>query len=378
MKKIYSLLALPLVAATCLAGCGKTERSVEELTTLDNNIFNEYVANSVNTYFNETSKCFDVKYSIADITSRVEESNSNNINTNLKKRYSQLSTVYDRTITMSYAYYAEFKDVFYASIGDMDYEKDELSELYDKLKAFERQLDDFDNAKSNFEREVQLFGVDSEVLGATIDTFNTSYTAMIGKSLDLNNYFRDLHLKYFYAEPATVDSAYANRAYMDGVLTLANYVYRDYLVALEKNGATTTLVINNAVNNVYDRLNGVVKAVSNDVTALKTAFLDKFASTDEAVQKQAKDTIAEYEVALETFKQYYSLYEKVYDKVNMESHNNYRFATNGGYGSANKAQENYLNSLSTVDAANVRVLIDIEEGRVNDFINSITKLLSAN
>ena len=371
MKKGYSLLALPLVAVVGLAGCGKTERSVEELTTLDAGIISEYAVEGGNTYFNATSKCIDVTYSVPSITTKVQTNTVNAGSNGLDKRYYQLGAVYDRTLTMAYSYYAEFKDTFYASIGDMEYEKDELSELYDRLKAFERQLAAFNTSKLDFEREVNLFTVNGEVLGATIDAFNTHYTEMIGTTLELNNYFRDLHVKYFYPANAAKDASYATRAYMDGVLTLANYVYKDYLVALEKNGTTNTTVLFSDSNNLYTKLDSVVSFISNDVSSLKDTFLDKVESEDETVKTAAIANVTEYEVALNTFKLYFDLYEKVYDKVDMEKHNAYRFNTTG----ANLSESKYLEGMSTVDAANVRVLLNIEEDRTTEFVNALTKLV---
>ena len=62
----------------------------------------------------------------------------------------------------------------------------------------------------------------------------------------------------------------------------------------------------------------------------------------------------------------------------MESFNNYRFKINGGFGSSvlTEEYENYIETLSPVDAANVNVLIDFEENKVSAFLNSINTLLS--
>lgn len=384
MKKVYSLLALPLVATTLLFGCGKTDRNVEELTTLHANIVSKYTtSDGFYTTTNNSEDAFYVVYNNdANLNDKVL---SKTASSSLDTRYSQLSTVYARTMTLAYSYYQNFKDVFYNNIADRDYEKDELSELYDRLKAFQRELEDFDTAKKDLEREVKLFGVDGEVVGAKVDSFNNDYADLIETTLDFVNYFRDLHVKYFYPSNVDVDKSYAKRVYNDGLLTLANYLYYDYLVALEENGSiNTTYLCNNSSNNIYNiyynnnnSLNNLVVSGNKNTVQLNSTLLDKLDSTDETQKTKAQESVKQFEVSLNTFKQYFELYKEVYGKVSMSEHNNYRFKTNGGYGEDADALNNYLDSLSVVDAANVRVLIDIEESRVQDFVESFETLQKA-
>ncbi len=378
MKKVYSLLALPLVAATCLFGCGKTERTVEELTTLHNDIVSTHTITGT-----KTSGFYEVKTSGGATTETpffVVYDNANNLDTKakatiatteLQQKYANLNYFYGRTMTLAYSYYHEFKDVFYNNIKDKDYEKDELSELYDKLKAFQRELEDFNTHKEDLEREVALFGIDGEVVGAKVDAFNSEYTDLIGVTLDFVNYFRDLHTKHFFPSDVAVDQAYAKRVYNDGLLTLANYLYQDYLVALEENGTTNVNVIHEDENNLYKTaLNNIITKNSISANQLKEAYLVKFDSDDANTKAEAVAEVKQCETALNTFKQYYDLYKEVFNKVSMHEHNNYRFDTNGGYDSV----DDYLNTLSVVDAANVRVLLDIEDDRVVAFVSALDKL----
>ena len=111
--------------------------------------------------------------------------------------------------------------------------------------------------------------------------------------------------------------------------------------------------------------------------------LDKSSSqhqiqTNNANNQSAVSAVNQFVVSLNTFNQYFNLYNKVYGKVSMESFNNYRFKINGGFGSSvlTEEYENYIETLSPVDAANVNVLIDFEENKVSAFLNSINTLLS--
>lgn len=375
MKKVYSLVALPLVAATCLFGCGKTERSVEELTTLHSDIVSAHtittdVKDGFYTLSNNVEEAFYVVYNNEAGLNTAVQASINSESTDLQIRYSQLSTVYARTMTLAYSYYQNFKDVFYSNIGEKEYEKDELSELYDRLKAFQRELEDFNTARKDLEREVNLFGVDGQVVSAKVDSFNTDYTDMIETTLNFVNYFRDLHVKYFYPAGISVDQSYAKRVYNDGLLTLANFIYYDYLVALEENGATNTTYLNKDAEtlNIFrnSTFNGLIAKGNKDASTLNATLLTNLDSQDEATKNAAISKVQEFEVALNTYNQYFELYKEVFGKVSMSKYNNYRFKTNGGYGSVDE----YLNDLSVVDAANVRVLIDIEKDRTTDFLGA--------
>lgn len=383
-KKFYSILALPLLAIMCLFGCGTTDRSVKEITTLWADTVAAYetpaAVGRTNWYFGKdnTKGQYDVFTVIYDGELQTQVTSAVTPSTSLEKRYAQLSTVYGRTLTMAYNYYSNWNATFFAGIEAKNPEADDLTELYDRMKAFQRELESFNTAKQNLEREVRLFGLDSEIIGSSVDTFNDNYKNLIDKTLSFVNHFRDLHVKYFYADK-TIDSSYAKRLYDEGILELANYIYYDYLNALAKNSTVKSVVLSEAgqtsnIFNIFEYSYSKLGTISNPsydrTSQLNAEFADTLldASENEALYATNSAIVKKFEVALNKFKQHFTLYQKVYSKINMEGYNNYRFGVNGAI-----SEEEYFASLSVVDAANARVIKNFEESNIYAFMNAIVQ-----
>lgn len=393
MKKFYSLLILPLIAVFCLFGCG-TDRTTTEIKAVYSQMVDTYVINSENNWYfekpvnsTEYTKMYvtyDNEYGFNDAVLGKFESS---VSDDLELRYTQLTSVYARTLLMAYNYYTNWNELFFANIDSKKPDADDLTELYDRLVDFRRQLEKFNTSKLNIEREVKLLGINSELVAAKIDAFNNAYNNLISKVLNFVNYFKDLHVKYFYSDTDVVDGSYANRAYDEAILSLANFIYKDYLQALSKNGTVQLISIDNAISSSYNIFNDTsflttkISQVQTDgkvgLSKLSSTVIDALNDPNNANNQGAVSAVNQFVVSLNTFNQYFNLYNKVYDKVSMESFNNYRFEINGGFDGkyATEKHENYIETLSPVDAANVNVLIDFEENKVSAFLNSIYALL---
>lgn len=394
MKKFYSLLILPLVAVFCLFGCG-TDRTTTEIKAVYSQMVDTYVIDSNNNWYFEKPAnsteytkmyvTYDNEYGFNDAVLGKFESS---VSDDLGLRYKQLTSVYARTLLMAYNYYTNWNELFFANIDSKNPDADDLTELYDKLVDFRRQLEKFNTSKLNIEREVKLLGINSELVAAKIDAFNNEYNNLISKVLSFVNYFKDLHVKYFYSDTDVVDGSYAKRAYDEAILSLANFIYKDYLQALSKNGTVQLISIDNAISLKYNIFNDnsllttkISKIQSTKKVGLSTltdSLINALNDPNNANNQSAVSAVNQFVVSLNTFNQYFNLYNKVYGKVSMESFNNYRFKINGGFGSSvlTEEYENYIETLSPVDAANVNVLIDFEENKVSAFLNSINTLLS--
>lgn len=394
MKKFYSLLILPLIAVFCLFGCG-TDRTTTEIKAVYSQMVDTYVINSEsNWYFEkpvnstEYTKMYvtyDNEYGFNDAVLGKFESS---VSDDLELRYTQLTSVYARTLLMAYNYYTNWNELFFANIDSKNPDADDLTELYDRLVDFRRQLEKFNTSKLNIEREVKLLGINSELVAAKIDAFNNEYNNLISKVLNFVNYFKDLHVKYFYSDTDVVDGSYAKRAYDEAILSLANFIYKDYLQALSKNGTVQLISIDNAISSSYNIFNDTsflttkISQVQTDgkvgLSKLSSTVINALNDPNNANNQGAVSAVNQFVVSLNTFNQYFNLYNKVYGKVSMESFNNYRFKINGGFDGkdATEKHENYIETLSPVDAANVNVLVDFEENKVSAFLNSINTLLS--
>lgn len=386
MKKgYYSLLALPLVATMFLAGCGKTTRNALELKTLHADTVSAYDNGTTNTYFNKTGSAeteekdyFYVQYN-EGIKNYQNSTNEKDKSTDLYKRYNQLKSVYARTMSLAYAYYADFRNVFYENIESKKPNAKELTELYDRLKTFQRELASFNANKLDLERETELFGAGSSIIGASVDKFNYSYTNLIKVTLNFVNYFKDLHVKYFYSEDQTIDKSYALRVYDEGLLSMANYIYKGYLNSLVKNGTAKVLDLLDAkqsVGTLFSQNNNDLKKIiitgNYGCVTLNSDFLNDLDEGNENNINAVKD----YESQLNMFNRYFKLYNKVYNKVDMEKYNTFRFNTDSTYNSSSiqDNEEQYLNSLSVVDAANARVMINFEKDTVTTLLNALSEI----
>lgn len=385
MKKgYYSLLALPLVATMFLAGCGKTTRNALELKTLHADTVSAYDNGTTNTYFKkigsaetEEKDYFIVQYN-EGITAYQTSDDEKDKSTDLYKRYNQLKSVYARTMSLAYAYYADFRNVFYENIESKKPNAKELTELYDRLKTFQRELASFNANKLDLERETELFGAGSSIIGASVDKFNYSYTNLIKVTLNFVNYFKDLHVKYFYSEDQTIDKSYALRVYDEGLLSMANYIYKGYLNSLVKNGTAKVLDLLDAqqsVGTLFSQNNNDLKNIiitgNYSCVTLNSDFLNNLDKGNENNINAVKD----YESQLNMFNRYFKLYNKVYDKVDMEKYNTFRFNTDSTYNSTiENNEEKYLNSLSVVDAANARVMINFEKDTVTTLLNALSEI----
>lgn len=385
MKKgYYSLLALPLVATMFLAGCGKTTRNALELKTLHAATVSAYDNGATNTYFKKTGSAeteekdyFVVQYN-EGITNYQNSTNEKEKSTDLYKRYNQLKSVYGRTMSLAYAYYADFRNVFYENIESKKPNAKELTELYDRLKTFQRELASFNVNKLDLERETELFGAGSSIIGASVDKFNYSYTKLIKVTLNFVNYFKDLHVKYFYSEDQTVDKSYALRVYDEGLLSMANYIYKGYLNSLVKNGTAKVLDLLDAQQSVgtlfcqnNNDLEKIIITSNDNCVTLNSNFLTALDEGNENNVNAVKD----YESQLNMFNRYFKLYNKVYNKVDMEKYNTFRFNTDSTYNSSvADNEEKYLNSLSVVDAANARVMINFEKDTVTTLLNALSEI----
>ena len=387
MKKgYYSLLALPLVATMFLAGCGKTTRNALELKTLHADTVSAYDNGTDNTYFKKTGSAeteekdyFVVQYN-EGITNYQNSTNEKDKSTDLYKRYNQLKSVYARTMSLAYAYYADFRNVFYENIESKKPNAKELTELYDRLKTFQRELASFNANKLDLERETELFGAGSSIIGASVDKFNYSYTNLIKVTLNFVNYFKDLHVKYFYSEDQTIDKSYALRVYDEGLLSMANYIYKGYLNPLVKNGTAKVLDLLDAKQSVgtlfSQNNNDLAKIIMTGNYGCVTLNGDFLKALDNGNENNI-NAVKDYESQLNMFNRYFKLYNKVYNKVDMEKYNTFRFNTDSTYNSSvADNEEKYLNSLSVVDSANARVMINFEKETVPTLLNALKTINS--
>ena len=160
---------------------------------------------------------------------------------------------------------------------------------------------------------------------------------------------------------------------------MANYIYKGYLNSLVKNGTAKVLDLLDAkqsVGTLFSQNNNDLKKIiitgNYSCVTLNSDFLNDLDKGNENNINAVKD----YESQLNMFNRYFKLYNKVYDKVDMEKYNTFRFNTDSTYNSSTiqDNEEKYLNSLSVVDAANARVMINFEKDTVTTLLNALSEI----
>ena len=160
---------------------------------------------------------------------------------------------------------------------------------------------------------------------------------------------------------------------------MANYIYKGYLNSLVKNGTAKVLDLLDAkqsVGTLFSQNNNDLKKIiitgNYGCVTLNSDFLNDLDEGNENNINAVKD----YESQLNMFNRYFKLYNKVYNKVDMEKYNTFRFNTDSTYNSSSiqDNEEQYLNSLSVVDAANARVMINFEKDTVTTLLNALSEI----
>lgn len=376
MKKFLSILIVPLVAVLMLCGCGRTMRTVEDITQLfeqNKAVYNEasIQGNDTNNnwYFKDGENkymmrvVYDNEAGLNKLTQQTTANMDSNIPADLKIKYEQLRTVYERELALIYAYYNYYADTFYANAKTKEVTEEELTNLYDKVRDMFKQLESFNSSKTDLEREVKLYGNNSSILIASIDKFNSAYNGLVRKSLDMVEYFRDLHYNYFFKGTDSYDDIYLRQMHYDSLLTLAEYIYNDYLVPLTKNGVVSMIDVTKAISAEYNifanaKFNNIVRTTPVSVAQTKTSL--------------TVSEIKQFENSLNSFKQYYTLYLKAFANINVEKYYDYRYARNGVVGTYEDSLDTTIEK-DVVEKANIQVVHNFEKEKVTTLLNVIEK-----
>ena len=411
MKKILSILVVPLVAVLMLVGCGTTKRNTLDITTLIQTNREAYAqaqiygASTYNNWFFEDAEdnssalmlrvIYDNEVQLNDFVHGLGLTYSDE-RANLEYKYTQLRTVYDRVIKMTYSYYNTYADSFYASAETKGVSSKELTNLYNKAKTLFKEIEAFNSSKVDLEREVKLYGNSSQILLASLDKFNYAYNGLVRKSLDFVEYFKELHYNYFFKGVNIYDAAYATQMYLDAQVTLAEFIYNDYLKPLTKNSVVSLIDLKVDSGRSGDYINifenstftQIVKDVQSPITFNETnkaynsialASIAKLtnAFTTEGATDAAVAQIRQFETSLNNFKQYYELYLKSFNNINVQKYYDYRYSRNGVTGT-------YVDSLSKTNAAdlvekaNVTVVQNFEKDKVVLLLNAMLDLVNFN
>ena len=168
MKKIFSLLILPLVAIIFLCACN-SDKSYEDVKKLYEQTTQVCVIDEDNKFFGDSARpnSLTIKYS-SDVDGAI---NNTTPVTKLQKKYVVIG-YQQKILDYIFNYYEENNENFYKEISSAKINKKEMNSLYSDLASFNSTLTDFKKEYTKFCDATQN-GVTSE--------FNVVYSDTVKK-----------------------------------------------------------------------------------------------------------------------------------------------------------------------------------------------------
>ncbi len=365
-KKILSLVLLPLVALSCFVGCGKA-KSVDDIKGYWEQIKNKHIVEEAGSYKSNIFPAADEtglknfnNNVVVQYSGQLDELNAgkpyvnitvgNMGSTLLYYRYRAVKELQQRTLDGIFNYYQKWSENFYAGmklVPEKKLDKDDLTDFYKEMEKFDEQLSDFASARNKFEQDVNVLGLQN-INRAVITTYSLAFNDLIDASYSFVNKFKDLHVKYIWSSEETsagslerlADESTLHLSYLQYVeLSAFNDSECDLSGYAESKLANPNITQNYLVNlgKEYNAENSV------DVDELKytvNVFNQKF--------DKVKNVLGDINL--------YKLYRIMFD---------YDKST---------TKEDYINSLSQIDKANLQVYTNFMSETVGTYINAVSKL----
>ena len=396
MKKVMSILVAPLLTLVFLAGCTKVEYTPTNVQDKFVSYIDSYIVKKNNMEFknniypvtseNNEGDTVEVDNVVTHTFEKVMYISYNNeyqlndaargiyagtISEPLNTQYQQLTTVYQRMLSLAFNYYVNWSPNFYANIGNTAIEQEEINELYNKIIDLQEATDSFVAQRKILERAISM--IDSSYVNPKITHYsltnnvinlNSEYNNLLVKVFDFVTYFKDLHKQYiFNGVPTSFNEArrlvdetsllLSEAIFYDNLLTLSGLDFPLYKLKTEYSTKPFVWIANiNWSQLTYEDVNGYLYANSN----LSQNVSDEIQVTvGDALQVQ--DTSEEKTLALSKVRQLYTYtesfaqdlknYKTLYSSLNTTNYTNYRYL--GIPADSVQEQSNllYLNNFAT-------------------------------
>lgn len=380
MKKFLSFIITPVLALSLLAGCSKVERTGSSVQNLFATYMDSYISGGQNKIFKNNVYASDSEQNETDYTvvegvstptyekiMYVIYDDTNGLNTKVNGalntgssvteiQASQLKTIYQRILSLTFNYYANWQANFFAAIGETEMTNDEYIKLYESLIALQEQTDEFVSSKAELERNIRMNGFSSSMF----NSFNSAYNKLILSSFDYVNLFKEYHEKYIFNTNATTPSA-AKRLVDQSLLLLAEGIFYDNVLAFEQNGVTDIhglygstspyiwtsksywqdLTVSSE-NSLYANSN-LDKEVGSNLSVLELLVN---AEADETLKNAAIARVENLYLYCNSFEQDLNNYIQIFNNSNLVQYNQYRFNTATDVSLQQKSNYNFMSGFA--------------------------------
>lgn len=280
--------------------------------------------------------------------------------------YYSIARLQETTLKYIYNYYNNWANNFYNGITKVaDVQKSDSKLLYSKLEALHEGFTEFVTAKNNFEDLVATFGFES-VHAFVQSSYCQSINNLIGNSLDFVECFKDLHIKYVYTKPYTVNDN-ASRVKDEMLLNVAKIIYFEDLRSFNYNNCDLTALAKDIVNATsIDRLSNDYASVLYQINK-KSLADNNFAQFKDGFDSEEWLTDTELMRVVRAFNQKKDLYTQTYHDIDFYEYNYART----GYASTSVTADTYKSELTSQVRAKVNFLDDFYKYTFLDYAQYI-------
>lgn len=357
MKKLLSLMLLPLFAIMFFVGCN-SDKTVADIKKSYSDLISSFVVDGENVFFSNDSnpKMLVIKYPSSIEFEMEIESPANADQKRIKGLYYQ-----NKLLTNVFQFYVNNEETFYTKMPSANVDNDELNNLYNQISSLKSSLETFKPYYLNFTENVK--NGTSNVMDFVITSYTYQLNKVIESSISFIDTFSQMYFKYCGVEnnlyKASDIKSLVDKAYFD----ISNIVYLQNFKAFNKSVSGNGLCDMSKVvgaNTDYNLIHLLDnrKDVSMEVLENLTTDSEKYA---ENIEK-----ISQFVYNKDVFDQRVGMFEKTYNSLDVNQLSKYKFDT-----LSSMDYESYLNTLSVSNRSSVEFL----DNFINDtFLSYVEKL----
>lgn len=355
MKKLLSLLILPVLALVCLVGC-KGDKNPKDIENYYKQMKSEFIVEEENIFFadEERPNTISIAYNdrLNNYIKNVEPS------TDLQRRYVALG-VQQEILNDVFNFYENNQEDFYREMSSAEYKQSELNDLYSSLENLKKTLSDFKTQYTQFMSDFES----EDIMTFSVLSYTYQLNKVIDSSFDFIYNFMNLFDKYC-IDGEKVTTVTLNYSLDCSYVDIANVVYlqniKPFNYSVGEKGVCDLLPIISEGDNRYNLVNylGNTEHLSSAIISGMDSTLDAYPET--------MDKINNFIYFKGLMGQRIDTFRSIMNSIDDYTLNEYRFNLVNGVD-----YDTYLVSLSASNRANVEALDRFIEDIFKEYIEKL-------
>lgn len=350
MKKLLSLLILPLVALMCLTACGK-DKTPADIKAYYESMKSAYIEEENNIFFADATRPDTISFAYDSTLNGYINSTSPAL-TEVQKSYTTLG-YQQKVLNIVFSFYEDYKDEFYRVMSSTDYKKSDINNLYASLETLNKTLGDFKVQYSQFMSDFKS----DNFMSFSLYSYAFQLNKVIDSSFDFIYDFIDVYNTYVAGEDKMTSVSVALKIDISNV-DIANVIYleniKSFNYTVGEKGICNLLPLVAESGSKYNLIS-LLQYAKHIGENISSNLNEGSANYDSTVTK-----VNDFAYARDVMMQRLSTYKGILSSVDMYQLNEYRFGLVGGVD-----YDTYKSSLSTSNKSNIVAL--------ENFINDIFK-----